>query len=75
LFGQGQLRAINQEWRDTRDEIKSQHKAQTAALINAYTGRSHSTVGTPNLTTGSMTHTPASTAQATPAKKEEYTIM
>lgn len=75
LVGQGQLRAINQEWRHTRDEIKSQHKAQTAALINAYTGRSHSTVGTPNLTTGSMTHTPASTAQATTAKKEEYTIM
>lgn len=75
LFGQGQLRAINQEWKDTRDEIKSQHKAQTAALINAYTGRSHSTVGTPNLTTGSMTHTPASTTQSTPAKKEEYTIM
>lgn len=75
LVGQGQLRAINQEWRDSRDEIKSQHKAQTAALINAYTGRSHSTVGTPNLTTGSMTHTSASTAQAAPAKKEEYTIM
>lgn len=75
LVGQGQLHAINQEWRDARDEIKSQHKAQTAALINAYTGRSPSTVDTPNLTTGSMTHTPASTAQTTPAKKEEYTIM
>jgi hypothetical protein len=75
LVGQGQLRAINQEWRDSRDEIKSQHKAQTAALINAYTSRSHSTVGTPNLTTGSMTHTPTSTTQAIPAKKEEYTIM
>ena len=73
--GSGQLRDIRQEYRDTRDEIKSQHKAQTAALLNRYTSRDHSTIGAQPLTSGTMTHQPAPTGSVTGAKSKEYTIM
>lgn len=73
--GNGQLNAIRQEYKDTRDEIKSQHKAQTAALLNRYTSRNHSTIGAQSLTSGTMNHTPAPTGSPTGAKSEEYTVL
>lgn len=75
LVGNGQLNAIRQAYRDTRDEIKSQHKAQTAALLNRYTSRDHSTIGAQNLASGTMTHKPAPTGSTPGAKPEEYTVM
>lgn len=75
LVGNGQLKAIRQEYKDTRDEINSQHRAQTAALLNRYTSRNHSTIGAQDLTSGTITHTPAPTGSSTGAKPEEYTIL
>lgn len=69
-------------WSDCEGNIISKHQAggwirkdNTAVLNESYTGRLHSTIDTPDLTTGSMIHTPASTVQVTPEKKEEDTIM
>lgn len=75
LVGEGQLKAIRQEYRDTRDEINSQHRAQAAALLNRYTSRNHSTIGAQGLTSGTMTHTQASTGSSTGSQPAEYTIM
>ena len=75
LIGNGQLKAIRQEYRDTRDEINSQHRAQAAALLNRYTSRNHSTIGAQDLTSGTMTHTQASTGSSTGSQPAKYTIM
>lgn len=75
LVGDGQLRNIRTAWKNQRDAIKSQHKAQAANLINTYTSKNPTIVTTPDITVGQLTTTnPVNTTSAR-TSVDDYTVL
>lgn len=76
LVGSGQLKSIRTAWKNQRDAIKSQHKAQAANLINTYTSKNPTFVTTPDITVGQSTtaQSPVNTT-STQTGTDDYKVL